>query len=449
MNQAEQWAVSWVKRLVPLSPKQELMLVNSFWLMLDKFLRMGVGLLVNVQITNYIGPSGNGLFNYAVMYVGMFYPLISLGMDTVVVRDLVHNPDNKDAILGTDVRLRLMGAVASMVIGPLLLWYLRPGQMDLMLMAVLQLLTLVFYAADVLELHYQSTVKSKYTVYARNFGFGIATAYKIALLVFGASLPWFVLALTLETGIGVILQYWFYRKQGFSWKLWQYNHTLAKSLLREGLPLMLSGFVILIYTRIDVLMIGQMVSDSEAGIYAAAFRISEIWYFIPFAIIGSVVPALVETYERNQVLYWQKYQRLFDGLIWFSIGAGSVLAFFAADIIGLLYKEAFSTAAGILVWHVWCGLFVAINQAASYHFTYAKATHIPLIKTIIGAGLNVGLNLLWIPTFGGLGAAYATLVSYGVVALPAHLFFKESRPFVWMVAASFNPLRLVKKKAAD
>jgi PST family polysaccharide transporter len=415
------------------------MIANAWWLFLDKILRMGVGLVINVQLTNYIGTAGNGLFNYAVMFVGMFYPLVTLGMDTIVVRELVNHPENKETILGTDLILRLCGGAFCFVVSPLLLWFLRPGEISLFYMVLLQLSTIFFLAFDVIELYYQSYIKSKYTVYARNTGFIISAVYKIVLLVQGATLPWFAAALTLETFLGVVLQYYFFAKQGHRVFTWKWDWTLGKKLLREGYPLMLSGFVVLIYMRIDVVMIGQIAGDAEAGIYAAAFRISEIWFFIPYAIINSVIPSLVRSFQTDKALYFRQYQRLYDLLIWFSIIMGIGLALGSHFIIALLYKPEFAAAANILIVHVWCGLFVAINTASSYHFTYEKQTRITLFKTGIGAATNVALNLLLIPKIGGIGAAWATIISYFIVALPSNYPFAAGRPMARLFVNSLNP----------
>jgi PST family polysaccharide transporter len=164
MNSAERAGFTLLRKFTKVSPQQEAMIANAWWLFLDKILRMGVGLVINVQITNYIGTAGNGLFNYAVMFVGMFYPLVTLGMDTIVVRELVNHPENKETILGTDLILRLCGGAFCFVLSPLLLWFLRPGEISLFYMVLLQLSTIFFLAFDVIELYYQSYIKSKYTV---------------------------------------------------------------------------------------------------------------------------------------------------------------------------------------------------------------------------------------------------------------------------------------------
>jgi len=449
MNSAEKAGIALIKKVVKLSPQQEAMVVNAWWLFIDKILRMGVGLVINVQITNYIGTAGNGLFNYAVMFVGMFYPLVTLGMDTIVVKELVNHPERKETILGTDLLLRLSGGLFCFLLAPLILWYLRPNEFTLLNMVLLQLSTIFFLAFDVIELYYQSYIKSKYTVYARNAGFIISAVYKVVLLIHGATLPWFAAALTLETFLGVVLQYYFFYRQGHNVLQWKWDWTLAKKLLKQGYPLMLSGFVVLIYMRIDVVMIGQLAGDVEAGIYSAAFRISEISFFVTMIIIKSVIPSLVRSFHSDKELYLKQYQRLYDILIWFTIFAGAGLALGSHFIVSLLYKPEFAAAANILVVHAWCGIFVAISTASSYHFTYENQARITLFKTGVGATTNVILNLWLIPRIGGMGAAWATIIAYFIVAVLANLPFAVGRPMALMIVKSLNPISAYKRIKAS
>jgi O-antigen/teichoic acid export membrane protein len=68
---------------------------------------------------------------------------------------------------------------------------------------------------------------------------------------------------------------------------------------------LLSGIAIMIYMKIDQIMLGQMVGDEAVGIYSAAVRISEVWYFVPIAIVASVFPAILEAKKRSETQYYQ------------------------------------------------------------------------------------------------------------------------------------------------
>lgn len=440
MNQLEQITIAVIRKVAPISEAKALMINNFIWLFADKILRMGVGLIVNIQITRFLGPAGAGLFDSSIALAGMFYPLVTLGMDSIVLRDLIKEPERKAEILGTALRLRVIAATCAIFLAMGLAFGLNPNDTDYITMVGIQMLTLLCLGFDVPELYYQSLTKSKYTVYARNIGFLVAVLWKIYLLYTKANVYWFVTALTLETLIGVMLAYRFLWKQGINPLQWVFNSKLAKEMVKAGFPLLLNGFAVLVFMKIDIAMIKQMLGNKEAGIYAAAVRLSEIWYFIPFAMIASVVPTLVKVHGTNMASYYLKYQRLFDLLFWFSIIMGGILASMSDFIVLLLYKAPFAESADILKLHIWSGVFVAINTASSYHFTYAKAQKIVLAKTVIAAALNVILNIYLIPIYGGWGSALATLISYAVAGHFSSAFFKESRFMFFMFYKSMNPV---------
>jgi len=445
LNKLEEQTIGIIRKLMPISEAKALMINNFIWLFSDKIVRMGLGLVINVKITQYLGPAGAGLFDSSIAFAGLFYPLVTLGMDSIVLRDLIKEPERKEEILGTALRMRVISAVCSIFIAMGLAYSLNPSDTDYITMVGIQMLTILCLAFDVPELYYQSLTKSKYTVYARNTGFLVASVWKVYLLLTHAPTVWFITALTLESLLGVVLAYRFIVKQGVNPLAWRFNWTLAQSLIKAGFPLLLNGFAVLVYMKIDITMLKQMLGNKEAGIYAAAVRLSEIWYFIPFAIIASVVPTLVKVHGENMKSYYLKYQRLFDILFWFSLIIGASLALGSNLIIGLLYGKAFAASAPILQLHIWSGIFVAINTACSYHFTYEKAQNIVLAKTTIGAVLNVVLNLILIPTHGAWGSALATLIAYAVAGHFSSVLFAKSRFMFFMFYKSMNPFAAYKR----
>jgi PST family polysaccharide transporter len=93
----------------------------------------------------------------------------------------------------------------------------------------------------------------------------------------------------------------------------------AKKLIRDSWPLIFASISIMIYMRIDQVMLGYMIDDHAVGIFSAAARLSEIWYFIPVVVAGSVFPTILRAKKNSQDLYKKYLQRLFDIMVWLSI----------------------------------------------------------------------------------------------------------------------------------
>ncbi len=96
---------------------------------------------------------------------------------------------------------------------------------------------------------------------------------------------------------------------------WQVRLNRAKSLFAESWPMLLSVMAVMVLMRVDQVMLGQLIGNEAVGIYSAAVRISEIWYFIPFVIVASVFPAIIETKKQSEDIYYERLQKLYDLMV--------------------------------------------------------------------------------------------------------------------------------------
>jgi len=251
------------------------------------------------------------------------------------------------------------------------------------------------------------------------------------LISFHAPLIAFAWAALGEVGLGAIGLIISYRVRGYSPWLWPWSSPLAKTLLKESWPLILSGLTVMIYMRIDQIMLGQMVGDKAVGLYSAATRISEVWYFIPMAIASSVSPAIYAAKEVSEALYYQRIKQLIRMLVLISLVISVPMSFMSSTLITILFGNGYSEAGKILAIHIWASLFVFMGVATSPWFIAEGLTEFSFHRTLIGAVVNVVLNFLLIPSYGGIGAAIATVIAYAIAAFLANgLNSKTHRIFI-------------------
>ncbi|MEH2223545.1 flippase [Nostoc sp.] len=391
-------------------------IANTGWLFADRILRMGASLVVGVWVARYLGVKQYGLFNYTLAFVALFSPIFTLGLDDVVVRHLVRQSSNKEEILGTTFWLKFLGGIASVLLAVSTMFFLGEHEtLKIWLVAILGIAG-VFRASDTIELWFQSQVQSKYTVIAKNTAFLLNTLIKIALILTKAPLLAFALVTLAEFAMSAIGLLIVYQVKGSSLWLWRWSVATAKTLLKESLPLIFSGFAIMIFMRIDQVMLGQMIGDSEVGIYSAAVRVSEIWYFIPGAIVSSVAPAIYAAKEKSESLYYQRIGQLLSLMTCISLAIALPMSFLSDKIIMVMFGSGYAEAGPILAVHIWTSLFVFMGLATSPWFIAEGLNHVSLGKTLFGAILNIILNLLLIPKYAGLGAAIATIISQAAAA---------------------------------
>ncbi|MBC6429491.1 flippase [Nostoc sp. HG1] len=397
-------------------------IANTGWLFADRILRMGASLVVGVWVARYLGVQQYGLFNYALAFVSLFSPIFALGLDEVVVRHIVRQSSNKEEILGTTFWLKFLGGIASVLLAVSTMFILGEHEiLKIWLVAILGMAG-IFRATDTIEVWFQSQVQSKYPVIAKNIAFLLNTTIKIALILTKAPLlafAWVTLAEFAMSAIGLLIVY---QVKGSSLWLWRWSFSAAKTLLKESLPLIFSGFAVLIYMRIDQVMLGQMLGNSEVGIYSAAVRVSEIWYFIPAAIVSSVAPSIYAAKEKSESLYYQRIGKLLSLMTCISFAIALPMTFLSDKIIMVMFGSGYAEAGSILAVHIWTSLFVFMGLATSPWFIAEGLNHVSLGKTLFGAILNIILNLFLIPRYAGLGSAIATIISQAAATFLCNAF---------------------------
>jgi polysaccharide transporter, PST family len=415
-------------------------LANVGWLFADKLLRLGCGLFVSIWMARYLGVSQFGVFNYASAFVALFLPIATLGLDTIVVHQLTDEKANKDEILGTSW-LRLASGLMSAILAIIGILLIRSGDVTSASIVAILSAGAVVQAFDTIDLWFQSLVESKYTVVTKNIAFVSVSALRLMLISTQAPLIMFAWAVLLEASIGAIGLVIVYQLNGVSIWNWNWKYAVAKSLLRKSLPLIFSGLAIIVYLKIDQIMLGEMVDDRAVGIYSVASRISEVWYFIPMAVSSSVSPAIYKAKEVSEALYYQRIGQLHRLLIAISISLALPMTFLSKPIVIALYGNNYAEAGEILSIHIWASIFVFMGVASTAWFIAEGLTMIAMYKTILGAVVNIILNLFLIPAHAGVGAAIATVISYAVAGLFSHAIYPKTRKIFFLQVRSLLMLK--------
>jgi O-antigen/teichoic acid export membrane protein len=233
--------------------------------------------------------------------------------------------------------------------------------------------------------------------------------------------------IVLEAIISIIMLMVFYRLNKQQIKLWKYDNKIAKAFLSELWPVILSGFFVALYLRIDQLMIFKMMDAKALGIYAAAIKLCEPFYVVASLICTSLFPAIVTGLEISRTEYQLRLQRLFNILTWLAIGTSIFVHFTAPFLIKIIYGTAFNGSETILQVYFWASIFVFQGIVAGQAYSAEKKQLYGTIYTAAGALINIVLNLVLIPKMGVMGAAVSTLVAYSCSSIILNAAFKSTR----------------------
>ncbi len=397
---------------------------NTSWLIGEKILRMIVGLFVGIWIARYLGPEQFGLLSYAQSFVGLFIAIATLGLDGIVIRNLVNDESKRDILLGTAFSLKLIGALLVLVILAIAINFTSNDYFTNILVFIIAG-SVIFQSFNVIDFYYQSKVLSKYVVYANMLSLFISSIIKVILILNEASLVYFALVITFDSFVLACGMIYFYIKNNLSIKQWRFDRLIALNLLKESWPLILTGIVISIYMKIDQVMIKEMLGSEAVGQYAAAARLSMAYYFIPGAISRSLFPAIINAKKQDEETYLARLQKLYDFIVWSAIAVALPVMFLSDEIINFLYGAQFDQAGSVLMIHIWSGVFVGLGVVSSKWFIIENLQKYSFYRTFAGAIINVILNFILIPKFSIYGAAIATLISQITASYLFNIFNKK------------------------
>jgi len=411
---------------------------NTSWMMGEKILRMFVGLFVGIWIARYLGPEQFGLLSYVQSFVGLFTAIATLGLDGVVIRELVNKPAQRDKLIGSAFVLKLIGAILTLPLLALAVHFTSNDQYTNLLVFLIASAS-IFQSFNVVDFYYQANVQSKYVALANTISLGISSLFKVALVLNEAPLMTFACMVIFDSAVLALGLVFYYTKNSqLKVSHWQFNKNIAKGLLKDSWPIILSGLAISVYMKIDQVMIKEMLNAEAVGQYAAAVRLSEAWYFIPMAIASSLFPAIINAKKQNEALYYQRLQRLYTLMIWLAIVVALPITFLSDWIVSFLYGNSYSGAGSVLMIHVWAGVFVFLGVASSNWFLTENLQTYSMINTTIGAVINIALNYILISKIGVEGAAWATLIAYFSASYFCLLLFDKTRINFINITKSFN-----------
>jgi len=400
---------------------------NFGWLVIERAVRFALGLFVGLLVARYLGPAGLGSLSYCLALVTLVGFLPALGLDAILKRDLIAAPEKTAELLASAFGLRLAAAaLAWLGVGLAATVGRGFSAEEARLFPILGLL--LFQPACFLpDLWLQAQLRAKQAMGAHLAALTVAAGLRVWLIASGAGLAAFAWVLALEMGLGAIGLFLVARRAGLRWPWAAARKLQMRRLLAEAWPLMFASLAIVIYMKIDEVMLRAMRGPAEVGIYAAAARLSEVWYFIPTAVASSVLPALLRARSGAAGEYARRQQQYYDGSAALAYGLSVPIALAAPWIVGWAYGPAFAGAGPILAVHIWSSIFVFLGVARGLWLVNEGLNKFYLAATAAGAVANVLLNLAMIPRWGGLGAAWATIISYALAAWIASYFHPQAR----------------------
>lgn len=388
-------------------------LKNTSWLFLEKVFRIFVGLFVGAWMARYLEPDAFGLYSYALSFVGLFAIFSSLGMDSVLVKELVNHETKDKEIINTGLFLRFTASLIVISVIFITSNIFINDRLSIQLILITSS-SVLLQSFNIIDLHLQSRVLGRYTAYVNSVSLFSSSLLKIFLIINQASLVAFVYVVIFESAVLAGGYIYIYMKTSSSHKIaFKFvDIDLGLSILKKSWPVLISTVFVTIYMKIDQIMIMQFLGSSAVGQYAVALKLSESWYFIPGVVATSFFPAIISAKNISSLTYNYRLSRLYSLMIYLSAFIAIVVTLWGGSAIEFLYGDQYKNARVPLIIHIWAGVFVFVGNITTRWMINENLQIYAATYSGIGAILNITLNYFLIPKMGVTGAAISTLVSY-------------------------------------
>lgn len=410
---------------------------NAKWIVFCRIIQSVLQLLIGMITARYLGPSNYGLINYAASVVAFVLPMMQLGLQATLVRELVDSPEQEGEIIGTSLFMDLISSIACMVLVSVFVSVVNCNETETIIVCILYSASLLFRASELIQCWFQYKLQAKYSSIVKVCAYVVVSAYKIYLLISQKNIYWFTVVNSIDYAIIAASLFVIYRKLGGQ-RLSVSGRTAAR-LFKRSKYYILSAMMVSVFQNTDHIMLKMINGDAENGIYSAAITCAGVCQFIYTAIIDSVRPVILTCKKEGSADYEKNISRLYCLTTYMALVQGVGFSIFAKLIITILFGEAYLQAVAVLRILVWYIAFSFMGSVRNIWILAEGKQKLVWKLNLVGVLMNIILNVLLIPVWGARGAAVGSLATQIFTNFLLGFFIKDLQDNNKLLIAGMNP----------
>jgi len=413
---------------------------SSVILLTEAVTRLVAVAAISFWIARQFGPSLFGVLNFASAMTAILLGLADMGLEVPVILRL-STAAEPGRLMGTMLTIRSASALAAFMIATALRFGFAHTKPDALVPTVIVSLCLLAAIPNGLDDWFKARTSAAAPAAARTAATLLSSAAKGGCLLLGLgviALAWSIVLETVLVSIGLWCAFQWYARRSARDRL-SFDRSLVRPLLRESRPYLYSGVAILLYMKVDLVMLGYLSTNLQTGIYGLAQKISEVLYVVPVVLIASAFPSLVQRFQISAGADLQSEQMIFDLAVGGSMVAVVCGNLMARPLILAVFGPTYEPSIHIFHLHSWSCIAIGMNEARSRWMAALSLQHYAPIVTTLGLAINVAMNLALIPWLGATGAAITTVVSYFISGYISSFIFKPLNGLGWSQTRALWP----------
>lgn len=375
-------------------------------------------------ITRYLGREGFGNYATVLAFLSFFAALADLGLYSISTREISREGAQESKIMGNIFSLRLFSSLAVFLLAPVIVIFF-PYPEEVKKGIVIAAGSFIFSSGyQVLNGVFQKRLAMDRVAIAELTGKGAQVLVVIWAVKNQMSFNWIVSALLINMMVNFGLVYAWSRKY-IRFKP-EFDFSYWKKFLKESLPMGVVAVIALVYFKMDTILLSVMKSSADVGIYNAAYKVLENITFFPAMIIGLIFPVMVKNIFSHRHKFEDISDKTFKVFVILVVPLIVGVLFLADDIIHLIGGGGFVESAAVLRILVFALALIFFGHFFN-NIIIAGNLQKKLVSILsLAAVFNITLNLMLIPRFSYLAAAYVSVATeFLVVAATFYLVWKK------------------------
>ena len=386
-----------------------------------------LSLILLIYIARYLGDVIFGKYSFALVFTGLFGVLTNLGMNELIIREVARDKTKASKYLGNVAIIRVILSIIALVLVIIAINLMNYPEDTTTAVYIFAFYTILLSLGAIFRVTFRAFERMEYEALINILSRGITVSLGLTVLFCGYGLIELAFVFLISSVFDLLFGFSICIKKFARPKL-EIDLDFWKETIKTSIPFSLSSIFIMIYWRIDMVMLSVMKGDAVVGWYSAAYNLVFAFEPIVFIFMSAVFPVMSKLFVSSTDSLKIAYEKSIKYLLIIGLPISVGLMVLADKIILLIYTDAFTPSILALQILAWAVLLLFLYRPALYLLGSINRQKQMALIGGMGATVNIVLNLFLIPKFSYVGAGIATIATESLVVV---LYFYYSSKYLY------------------